>query len=304
MVTAADLAWTDQHGDLLRNRLSHGWCAKPCCGGSQLLTTITNDAWFGHSSAPYPAFRCRPRCGRSSRAAIWCGRPIPASAASSIRTDGCCSGPRSSRARSWSARSACCEPRTIYGTIGDLVRLHRARRLTLAALVSAGGYSWLSLLDELNRRYQDLSKRCRRSAELSLKPHAPPTSSRARGARVRAGLLEQPDRSAESPAAPPPRRGGRRADCRAQDEVGRSRRARRVGRPGEDVAARAVAGSRSSPARSRPARSRRCSAASTIAGTPSSPSIRAPAAPSRRTGPRCCCGCTCAGPSAAGSGAR
>ena len=59
-----------------------------------------------------------------------------------------------------------------------------------------------------------------------------------------------------------------------------------------------------SPRRSTPARPRRCSAASTIARTRSSRSIRAPAAPSRRTGPRCCCGCTCAGPSGAASSAR
>ena len=38
--------------------------------------------------------------------------------------------------------------------------------------------------------------------------------------------------------------------------------------------------------------------------TRSSPSIPAPAAPSRRTGPRCCCACTCAGRSAAASSAR
>ena len=30
----------------------------------------------------------------------------------------------------------------------------------------------------------------------------------------------------------------------------------------------------------------------------------APAAPTRRTGPRCCCGCTCAGPSGAASRSR
>ena len=37
--------------------------------------------------------------------------------------------------------------------------------------------------------------------------------------------------------------------------------------------------------------------------TRSPPSTPAPAAPSRRTGPRCCCGCTCGGPSARASSA-
>ena len=38
--------------------------------------------------------------------------------------------------------------------------------------------------------------------------------------------------------------------------------------------------------------------------TPSSPSIPAPAGPSRRTGPRCCCGCISNGPSAEDSSAK
>ena len=46
-------------------------------------------------------------------------------------------------------------------------------------------------------------------------------------------------------------------------------------------------------------RRRACSAASTTAATPWSPSTPAPAAPTRRTGPRCCCAWRCAGPSAA-----
>ena len=45
-----------EHGDLLRGGLSRRSSARRCCGGSELLTTITNDAWYGHSSAPYQHF--------------------------------------------------------------------------------------------------------------------------------------------------------------------------------------------------------------------------------------------------------
>ena len=45
-------------------------------------------------------------------------------------------------------------------------------------------------------------------------------------------------------------------------------------------------------------------AATTTRATPWSRSARAPAAPTPRTGPRCCCGCTCAGPSGADSTSR
>ena len=44
-----------------------------------------------------------------------------------------------------------------------------------------------------------------------------------------------------------------------------------------------------------------CSPARTTRAAPSSPSTPAPAAPRARTGPRCCCACTCAGPSATAS---
>ena len=42
-------------GDLLRGGVSRRWCAKRCAG-SELLTTVTNDAWYGRSSAPYQHF--------------------------------------------------------------------------------------------------------------------------------------------------------------------------------------------------------------------------------------------------------
>ena len=53
-------------------------------------------------------------------------------------------------------------------------------------------------------------------------------------------------------------------------------------------------------ARPRAARSRRCSRARPTATTPISRSMPAPAAPRARTGRRCCCACTRAGPSARG----
>ena len=48
-------------------------------------------------------------------------------------------------------------------------------------------------------------------------------------------------------------------------------------------------------------RRRCCSRARTTGAAPSSPSIPAPAAPRARTGPRCCCACTCDGRSARAS---
>ena len=55
--------------------------------GSELLTTITNDAWYGRLVGRRTSTGSRRRCARSRRAAISPARPTPASAASSIRTD-------------------------------------------------------------------------------------------------------------------------------------------------------------------------------------------------------------------------
>ena len=84
---------------------------------------------------------------------------------------------------------------------------------------------------------------------------------------------------------------------------GRPRGAARAVRRGplDRLRARGSARPRSSSA-SRRSRRRGCSAAATTPATPWSPCARAPAAPIRRTGPRCSFACTCAGPSGAASG--
>ncbi len=164
-------------------------------------------------------------------------------------------------------------------------------------------------LDEQLRRYEDLREARRRAAELSLTPPAPHDElDQHRSARRRARLLEGPGRGAEAAAAPPPPRGGRRRCATSLQAAqpttsrvlvewaaGRRGRRRRPRARRSTSSTREVEAGRDQEDARRRARSH---------ATPSSPSIRAPAAPSRRTGPRCCCGCTCAGPSAAASSAR
>ncbi len=126
-----------------------------------------------------------------------------------------------------------------------------------------------------------------------------------RRARRRPRLLEGSGGGAEAAAAPPPARGGsrpERARCSAASTT--SPCSSSGPRPARRSPTISAAPSTSCRRRSTPARPRRCSAASTIARTRSSRFIRAPAAPSRRTGPRCCCACTCAGSSGAASSAR
>ncbi len=66
--------------------------------GSQLLTTITNDAWYGHSSAPHQHFwQATLRAVEHGRYLV--RRPTPASAGLSIPTAGSSSRPPSSSRR-------------------------------------------------------------------------------------------------------------------------------------------------------------------------------------------------------------
>ncbi len=105
--------------------------------GSQLLTTITNDAWYGYSSAPFQHFL------QAQLRAIEQGRYLARAANTGI------SGVVDPYGRVLQQTEIfkreivvgevrMLESRTIYGTIGDLVA-YICAGLTLAALVSAGG---------------------------------------------------------------------------------------------------------------------------------------------------------------------
>ena len=81
---------TCEHGHLLRGGVP-ALVRDAVLQGSELLTTITNDAWYGSRLRRFSTSRWR-RCARSSRDATWCAPPTPASAASSIPTAACWSG--------------------------------------------------------------------------------------------------------------------------------------------------------------------------------------------------------------------
>ena len=132
--------------------------------GSELLTTITNDAWYGQSSAPYQHFEM------ASMRAIEQGRYLARAANTGI------SGIVDPYGRVV-ARSGIFEQvglvgevrfltsRTIYSRIGDVIGVRGASRSTLVA----GGRDRSREetrgvdLDDLIRRYEDLR---RRAAEL------------------------------------------------------------------------------------------------------------------------------------------
>jgi apolipoprotein N-acyltransferase len=105
--------------------------------GSQLLTTITNDAWYGYSSAPYQHFL------QAQLRAIEQGRYLARAANTGISGFVDPYGRVLQRTEIFKREIVVgevrmLESRTIYGTIGDLFA-YICAGLTLAALVSAGG---------------------------------------------------------------------------------------------------------------------------------------------------------------------
>jgi apolipoprotein N-acyltransferase len=105
--------------------------------GSQLLTTITNDAWYGRSSAPFQHFL------QAQMRAIEQGRYLARAANTGISGIVDPYGRVIQRSEIFQREILVgdvrlLETRTIYGRIGDLFA-YLCAVLTLAALVSAGG---------------------------------------------------------------------------------------------------------------------------------------------------------------------
>ena len=178
----------DQHGHLLRGRLSGAHARRRSRQGSQLLTTITNDAWYGRLVGAVSALRAgvdaRDRAG-----------PLPGARRQHRHQR----HRRSVRARR-ASQSALFETRVVVGEVRLLAgatvyaQNRRSGRLPLRGADARRG-SWLApcASDALTvtleggdrghshstnsiRRYQDLVKRAGRSAEVSLRPHDPATS--------------------------------------------------------------------------------------------------------------------------------
>jgi apolipoprotein N-acyltransferase len=106
-------------------------------GGSQLLTTITNDGWYGRSSAPFQHFL------QAQMRAIEQGRYLDRAANTGISGFVDPYGRAIQRSEIFRREILIgdvrmLETRTIYGTIGDLFA-YVCAALTLAALVFAGG---------------------------------------------------------------------------------------------------------------------------------------------------------------------
>ena len=126
--------------------------------GSQLLTTITNDAWYGHSSAPYQHFL------QASMRAIEQGRYLARAANTGISGFVDPYGRVLQQSEIFERAILVgdvrmLEARTIYGRIGDLFA-YICAALTLAALHLSSMEAFVAIaLDDLTRRYQDLVKR-------------------------------------------------------------------------------------------------------------------------------------------------
>ncbi len=105
--------------------------------GSQLLTTITNDAWYGHSSAPFQHFL------QAQMRAIEQGRYLARAANTGISGFVDPYGRVIQRSEIFEREILVgdvrmLESRTIYGTIGDLFA-YICAGLTLTALIFSGG---------------------------------------------------------------------------------------------------------------------------------------------------------------------
>ena len=133
--------------------------------GSELLTTITNDAWFGRSSAPYQHFE------QASMRAIEEGRYLVRAANTGISGIVDPYGRVLQRSNMFESAVMVEDVRfltdaTIYSRIGDVVGWLSVA-LTLRALLAARDRDSrrrldmmaMLQLDELIRRYQDLAKR-------------------------------------------------------------------------------------------------------------------------------------------------
>jgi apolipoprotein N-acyltransferase len=105
--------------------------------GSHLLTTITNDAWYGHSSAPYQHFL------QASMRAIEQGRYLARAANTGISGIVDPYGRVVQQSGIFERATMIGEVRmlqgtTVYGRIGDLFA-YICAALTCAALLAAGG---------------------------------------------------------------------------------------------------------------------------------------------------------------------
>ena len=125
--------------------------------GSQLLTTITNDGWYGHSSAPYQHFL------QASMRAIEQGRYLARAANTGITGFVDPYGRVLQKTEIFERAILVgdvrmLEGRTIYGRIGDLFA-YICAALTLVALLLHMEAFVAFALDDLTRRYQDLVKR-------------------------------------------------------------------------------------------------------------------------------------------------
>ena len=106
-------------------------------GGSELLTTITNDAWFGARRRRTSISR-RRRCARSRTGAISCARPTPASAASSIRTAACSERTDIFQPAVLVGEARFLRTSTFYSRHGDVIAYASAVVTALLLLIAVG----------------------------------------------------------------------------------------------------------------------------------------------------------------------